>query len=80
MSRSRRRTSIIGITTAESEKCYKVAEHRAERHATRTILRLSLDGDDRRLHRTVYGDPWKGDKDGKHYVLPADRHRRDFQK
>lgn len=55
MSRSRRKTAIIGVTTAPSDKPFKVDEHRAERHAVRATIKHSLDGDDRALHSKVYG-------------------------
>ena len=56
MSRSRRKTAIIGVTTAPSDKPFKVDEHRAERHAVRAVVKRSLDSDDRSLHSKVYGD------------------------
>jgi hypothetical protein len=67
MSRSRRKTPIIGITSAPSDKPWKVAEHKRERRVTRAVLALSLDGDDARLHGRNYGDPWCSEKDGKAY-------------
>ena len=70
MSRSRRKTAIIGVTTAPSDKPFKVDEHRAERHAVRAVVKRSLDSDDRALHSKVYGDPWKSPKDGKQMVDP----------
>jgi len=70
MSRSRRITAIIGLTTAPNDKPFKVDEHRAERHAVRAVVKRSLDGDDRALHSKVYGDPWKSPKDGKQMVDP----------
>jgi hypothetical protein len=59
MSRSRRKTAAIGMTTAPSDKPFKVDEHRAERHTVRAALKRSLDSDDKALHSKVYGDPWK---------------------
>jgi len=41
MSRSRRKTAIIGLTTAPSDKPFKVDEHRAERHAVRAVVKRS---------------------------------------
>ena len=70
MSRSRRKTAIIGVTTAPSDKPFKVDEHRAERHAVRAVVKRSLDSDDRALHSKVYGDPWKSPKDGKQMIDP----------
>lgn len=72
MSRSRRKVPIISITTAESDKPFKVDEHRRERRTSRTILRTTQDSDDHRLHAKVFGDPWRGCKDGKYYG-PGDR-------
>lgn len=69
MSRSRRKIPIRGITTAESDKRYKAAEHRAERRGYRARLNTSLDPDDPRLHATDYGNPNRSEKDGKQYSL-----------
>lgn len=58
MTRSVRKTPIAGITIAESDKAYKVAEHRRERRAARQSSDVQdFDGN--------YGDPWKAPKDGK---------------
>jgi hypothetical protein len=70
MSRSRRKTPVIGMTTAPSNKPFKVDEHRAERHTVRATIKRSLDSDDRALHSKIYGDPWKSPKDGKQMVDP----------
>ena len=70
MSRGCRKTAIIGVTTAPSDKRFKVDEHRTERHAVRAVVKHSLDSDDRALHSKVYGDPWKSPKDGKQIVDP----------
>jgi hypothetical protein len=46
MSRSRRKTAIIGVTTAPSDKPFKVDEHRAERHAVRAVAaKLQMDAE-----------------------------------
>jgi hypothetical protein len=76
MSRSRRKTPIVGITTAESDKRYKLAEHRAERRTYRAILTARLDEDDRRLHANVYGDANHSEKDGKQYLRQSSRDMR----
>jgi hypothetical protein len=68
MSRSRRKTPIIGMTTAISDKPFKVDEHRRERRSARAVLASGLDADDRRMHAQKYGDPWKAPKDGKQIV------------
>ena len=61
MSWSKRKTPISSITTAASDKAFKVASHRRERAATRTALAH----DDEAPHRLAYGDPWNSAKDGK---------------
>jgi len=63
MSRSRRKTPIAGVTTASSDKQFKKAEHSRERVTARIAV---VRGDDP-PHRKSFGDPWKGDKDGKLY-------------
>ena len=65
MSRSRRKTPMVGITTATSDKTYKVSEHRAERRTYRALLTARVDQDDRRLHAVQYGDENHSNKDGK---------------
>lgn len=67
MSRSHRKIPIASMTSAESDKPFKVDEHRRERRTSRVILRVTQDSDDRRLHTKVFGDPWRGCKDGKRY-------------
>lgn len=64
MSRSRRKTPIIGITTARSDKPFKVAEHRRERCAVRTALASHADVD---LNK-AFGNPWNAPKDGHVWV------------
>lgn len=63
MARSRRKTPIFGITTAESDKAFKIREHRRERRAVNVALRI---GDEPPAPKE-FGDPWKSDKDGKTY-------------
>ena len=69
MSRSLRKTPIVGNTTATSEKSFKRRAHRNERAAVR--IALAHDSDARDSH--AFGNPWRGDKDGKQYI--GDRHR-----
>jgi hypothetical protein len=76
MSRSRRKTPIVGMTTAESDKSYKVGEHRAERRTYRARLMAVLDPDDRRFHARVYGDANHSNKDGKQYFEGSARDMR----
>jgi hypothetical protein len=67
MSRSRRKTPIMGITTAESDKSFKVAEHRRERRAINAALGKTED----LPHTKLFGDPWESSKDGKHVFDPV---------
>lgn len=69
MSRSRRKTPISGITTAESEKQDKQIANRRERHRNRQILGCFLD-DTLLMHRKQAGNPWLMEKDGKAFFDP----------
>jgi hypothetical protein len=42
MSRSRKKLPIGGMSKAESDKTYKVAEHRAERRTARAVISARL--------------------------------------
>lgn len=66
MSRSRRKTPIIGITTVPSDKAFKTSEHR------RALRQTDLTEDDA-PHEKQFGDPWDGDKDGKRPFDPKER-------
>lgn len=71
MSRSFRKLPIFGNTTATSEKEFKAAEHRRERRAVGTALRVEAEPN----HTKAYGSPWSGPKDGRHFwrrAEPAD--------
>jgi hypothetical protein len=61
MSKSRRKTPVTGITTAESDKSFKRAENRRHRRFVRSVV--ISDGD--LPNPREYGNPWKSDKDGK---------------
>lgn len=63
MSRSRKKIPIVGITTAESDKPFKVREHRRERAAVRDALATGGDVP----HPKAFGNPWSSEKDGKRY-------------
>lgn len=66
MSRSRRRTPIVGITTADSEKQGKRRANRSWRAAIRRALR---EGEREAAHsRHAFSDPWDMAKDGKKWV------------
>jgi hypothetical protein len=74
MSRSKRRTKIFPVTTAESDKRYKVAEHRRERRAVRSAnTALSEPPIEKQ-----FGDPRDGERDGKTYA--SDATARDMRK
>jgi hypothetical protein len=62
MSRSRKKTPIHGNTCTESDKPYKVQEHRRERRAVRSRL---LDDESLPPSPKEFGNPWKSGKDGK---------------
>lgn len=81
MSRSRKRTPISGITRAESDKPFKVSEHRRERRAVRSMTGLLAGGTDAGMPAEMiseddgfvipspkaFGNPWASEKDGKKY-------------
>ena len=76
MSRSYKRNAITGHTMAESDKAYKVQEHKRERSRVRTALNSADDFEEIILpDPKEFGDEWKSDKDGKHYV-PKDHPER----
>jgi hypothetical protein len=73
MSRSRRHTKIFGITTARSDKRYKVFEHRRERRKVRIALREGREPPAPK----EFGNPWGGERDGKFYwITVPDHHMR----
>ena len=70
MSRSRRKTPIIPITTSEGEGSYKQQEAKRERRKVHQLLQAGRWDD---LPDPVeYGNPWKGPKDGKQYFIEDD--------
>ncbi len=68
MSRSRRRTPVMPLTTAKSDKPYKVDEHRSFRRTCRTLI--ASQRYDELPHPIHYGDPWLAPKDGKQWIDP----------
>lgn len=64
MTRSRRKTPIIGITTAESEKDFKQIEHRRERRKVHSAVKSGEEAPDHRH----FGNPWSGPKDGRQFL------------
>jgi hypothetical protein len=65
MPRSRRKTPIAGITTADSDKLFKQAEHRRERRA----VKVRLDAGEELPPPKTFGNPWAGQKDGKAWLV-----------
>jgi hypothetical protein len=65
MSRSRKKTPVIGTTMSETEKEFKQQEHQRERSAVRDALRSEKEV---LPHPKEYGNPWAGPKDGKRYL------------
>lgn len=63
MTNSYRKTPIIGMTTATSDKRFKKAEHSRERSSVKVALRQARDVPNPRL----FGDPCLSEKDGKQY-------------
>jgi hypothetical protein len=67
MARSRRKTPILPMTGGETDKPFKRAEHQRERSTVRARLRAGADDTSLPSPKT-YGDPCKGDKDGKTFL------------
>lgn len=68
MSRSYRKTPILGITTAESEAEWKAKAARKLRHKVKQTLITRQDGDSFAGKRWDAANPWDGPKDGKKWV------------
>lgn len=66
MARSRRKTPIFGHC-ADSDKPFKVAEHRRERRR----VKISMAKCDQPEHPKAFGNPWASCKDGKSYWRDA---------
>ena len=64
---------MIGITTARTDKPFKVDEHRSERRIARVAVQKTLDGDAKALHKSPFGDPWRAPKDGKQMCDPKSK-------
>ena len=67
MSRSYKKHPGGGIAIAESDKPYKIDEHRRERRAITRALKRGEEPES-----AIYGDPYKSSKDGKQYWLNHD--------
>lgn len=72
MSKSRKRTPIVPMTSASSDMRYKRSEHARERAAVRAALQTGEEPPPGKL----YGNPALGRKDGKQYVPKLDHARR----
>lgn len=73
MTNSFKKVPVCGHTCAESDKSYKVQEHRRERRYVRQLLNFEDDYDDFRYDEREYGDPWRAPKDGKQWVFRPER-------
>ena len=60
MSRSIRKKAVLSMTNAASDKQFKTAENRRARRANNQQL-------DEMPSAKGFGNPWKSEKDGKHY-------------
>ena len=69
MSRSRKKTPIVGHTKAESDKPFKVKEHRRERRVVKQDLTSADDYDNMVLpDKEQHGNDWESPKDGKKWM------------
>jgi hypothetical protein len=66
MARSRKKHPIHGVTLSESEAQDKAQWHRRHRRVESARLRQSAESYEPQSHH-AQSDPWKMDKDGKHY-------------
>jgi hypothetical protein len=64
MARSFRKSPIVPVSVAPTDKPFKVSEHRRLRRAVKVAL---LVGDDPPAEK-AFGNPWNGRKDGKRYL------------
>jgi hypothetical protein len=74
MSRSRRKTPKIAITTAHTEKADKVEAHRRRRHATRIAVQAAVrEGKDGVVTEAEHprSGQWRFAKDGKRWFGPG---------
>lgn len=67
MTHSRKKTPIVGTTSADSEKADKLQAHRRERRKVREVLHVEADPEVL-PHTHEVSDPWVMAKDGKIYV------------
>jgi hypothetical protein len=72
MSRSSRKTPILGHTGASSDHPWKKASARKLRRVVKQHLTATLDGDAFAGKRWDLVNPWSSDKDGKWFMLTPD--------
>lgn len=77
MSRSRRKTPIRGMSSADSEKQDKRMANRRPRRRVRSALRVEPEAPLPQLREV--SNPWSMDKDGKRFFDPG-RHPREMRK
>ncbi|MCA1749368.1 MAG: hypothetical protein ABR601_00325 [Parasphingopyxis sp.] len=68
MSRSRRKTPLVGFTTAKSDHAWKKKAARRLRRRVKQHLATTLDGDRCAGKRWDLVDPWSAPKDGKFWL------------
>lgn len=68
MSRSRRKTPIMGITKADSDHRWKKMAARELRHRVKQELNTTHDGDRFAGKRWDLVNPWSSEKDGKQWL------------
>lgn len=78
MSRSRRKTSIAGITTAKSDAIWKAKAARILRHRVKIALDSALDANQFAGKRWDAVNPYDAPKDGKQWL--GGRHERLMRK
>lgn len=64
MSRSQKKTPVGGVTGAETDKPFKLREHRRERRTVRFALKSDVDVPAPK----EFGNPLSSEKDGKVYL------------
>lgn len=76
MSRSRKKSKILGFATSDSEAADKRIWHKRMRAAERD--RLITDPESEPTHQNDVSNPWSMAKDGKHYwsEMPEDQLRK----
>lgn len=77
MSRSYRRTPIIGNCNSKVQHEFKKKEHRSERRRVKVCLQMNFECP----HPKEYGNEWSSPRDGKHLLSdPNDDNRKWMRK